>query len=52
MINIEATQTELQGKNPRKVLRHALENYDKVAISFSGAEDVVLIDMALKRYKK
>lgn len=48
MINIEQTQTELQGKNPRKVLCHALKNYDKVAISFSGAEDVVLIDMALK----
>lgn len=48
MITIEQTQTELEGKNPRKVLRHALENYDKVAISFSGAEDVVLIDMALK----
>jgi len=48
MNNIEQTQTELQGKNPRKILRHALENYDQVAISFSGAEDVVLIDMALK----
>lgn len=48
MNNIEQIQTELQGKNPRKILRHALENYDKVAISFSGAEDVILIDMALK----
>lgn len=48
MNSIESAQTELQGKNPRKVLRHALENYDQVAISFSGAEDVVLIDMALK----
>ncbi|MCF7971827.1 MAG: phosphoadenylyl-sulfate reductase [Methylococcaceae bacterium] len=45
---IEQIQNELQDKNPRKVLRHALENYDQVAISFSGAEDVVLIDMALK----
>jgi phosphoadenosine phosphosulfate reductase len=48
MNNIESIQTELANKNPRKVLRHALENYAKVAISFSGAEDVVLIDMALK----
>ncbi len=48
MNTIEQIQSELQGKNPRKVLRQALENYDQVAISFSGAEDVVLIDMALK----
>ena len=48
MSTIEQTLTELQGKNPRKILRYALENYDKVAISFSGAEDVILIDMALK----
>ncbi len=48
MSHIETIQTELQNKNPRKILRHALENYEKVAISFSGAEDVVLIDMALK----
>ena len=48
MSNIESLQTELAGKNPRKVLRHVLDNYANVAISFSGAEDVVLIDMALK----
>ena len=48
MNNIEQIQNELQGKNPRKIRRHALENYDQVAFSFSGAEDVILIDMALK----
>ena len=48
MNNIKQIQSELQGKNPRKILRHALENHDQVAISFSGAEDVILIDMALK----
>ncbi|SHE23530.1 phosphoadenylyl-sulfate reductase [methanotrophic endosymbiont of Bathymodiolus puteoserpentis (Logatchev)] len=48
MNTIEQIQSELQNKNPRKVLRHALENYDQVAISFSGAEDVILIDIALK----
>ncbi|BCG63799.1 MAG: phosphoadenosine phosphosulfate reductase [Methyloprofundus sp.] len=48
MHDIESIQTELQNKNPRKVLRHALESYDRVAISFSGAEDVVVLDMALK----
>ncbi len=46
--NIEYLQTELQGANPRKILKAALQNYQNIAISFSGAEDVVLIDMALK----
>lgn len=41
-------QTELQGKNPRTILKAALANFDNIAISFSGAEDVVLIDMALQ----
>lgn len=45
--DIQAAQAELQGKKPRSILRSALENFDNVAISFSGAEDVVLIDMAL-----
>lgn len=46
-INVEKLQEELQGKNPRKILRTALESFDNIAISFSGAEDVVLIDLAL-----
>jgi phosphoadenosine phosphosulfate reductase len=41
-------QTELQGKNPRTILKSALTHFDNIAISFSGAEDVVLIDMALQ----
>ncbi|NOV30967.1 phosphoadenylyl-sulfate reductase [Methylomonas sp. ZR1] len=41
-------QTELQGKNPRTILKAALAHFDNIAISFSGAEDVVLIDMALQ----
>ena len=40
-------QTELAGKNPRTILKSALGLFDNIAISFSGAEDVVLIDMAL-----
>ena len=46
-ITLSTLQTDLKDKNPRKILRAALENYDNIAISFSGAEDVVLIDMAL-----
>jgi phosphoadenosine phosphosulfate reductase len=41
-------QAELHGKNPRTVFKAALAGFDNIAISFSGAEDVVLIDMALK----
>lgn len=47
LFEIETTQVELQNKNPRKILKAALESFDNIAISFSGAEDVVLIDMAL-----
>jgi len=46
--NIEQLQSELSGKNPRIVLKSAISLFPKIAISFSGAEDVVLIDMAVK----
>ncbi|BBL57725.1 phosphoadenylyl-sulfate reductase [Methylomonas koyamae] len=45
--DLNTAQTELQGKNPRTILKAALANFDNIAISFSGAEDVVLIDMAI-----
>jgi phosphoadenosine phosphosulfate reductase len=47
-LTIKSLQTELANKNPRTILKKALESFDNIAISFSGAEDVVLIDMALK----
>lgn len=46
--DLSAAQTELQGKNPRTILKAALAQFERLAISFSGAEDVVLIDMALQ----
>jgi phosphoadenosine phosphosulfate reductase len=46
-INIEQLQTELKHKNPKFILKKALALFDNIAISFSGAEDVALIDMAL-----
>jgi phosphoadenosine phosphosulfate reductase len=49
--NIETLQTELQNKNPRTILKAALAHFDNIAISFSGAEDVVLIDMAVQLKK-
>lgn len=39
---------EYNAKHPREILRLALERFDQVALSFSGAEDVVLVDMAAK----
>ena len=46
-MNIDELSTQLAGKNPRVILKAALEQFNHIAISFSGAEDVVLIDLAL-----
>ncbi len=46
--DIKTIQAELVNKKPRGILKVALESFDNIAISFSGAEDVVLIDLALK----
>lgn len=37
---------ELQKQSPQKILQYAMEQYENLAISFSGAEDVVLVHMA------
>lgn len=44
---IAKLSTELSGKNPRAILKAAIQQFDNIAVSFSGAEDVVLVDMAL-----
>lgn len=46
--NLATAQAELQGQNPRVILKAALASFDNIAISFSGAEDVILIDLALQ----
>src|SRR5262245_58754358 len=47
--NLAALATEYAGKDPRDIIALALKEYGgDVAISFSGAEDVVLVDMAKK----
>ncbi|MEE4299599.1 MAG: phosphoadenylyl-sulfate reductase [Pseudomonadales bacterium] len=43
--DFEAASAILEGADPRDVLAHAIESFDAVALSFSGAEDVVLVDM-------
>jgi phosphoadenosine phosphosulfate reductase len=47
-IDLERIKAELAGKNPRTILKTALSLFDNIAISFSGAEDVVLVDMAVR----
>ena len=48
---IEAFDEQLSKLQPKQIVKAALEKFDNIAVSFSGAEDVVLIDLALK-FKK
>jgi len=47
-LNIATLEAEYTQKTPREILKFALETFDSISISFSGAEDVVLVDMASK----
>ena len=44
----EQTARDYMHRAPEEILKLALRSFDNIAISFSGAEDVVLIDMAVK----
>ena len=45
-LDIDALQEKYAEKSPMQILEFALGQFENIAISFSGAEDVVLIDMA------
>ncbi len=47
-LTIEQLAKEYENKSPQEILEYALKSFRNIAISFSGAEDVVLIDMAKK----
>lgn len=48
-VDYEQLAKEYENKTPQEILEYALNNYSNdIAISFSGAEDVVLVDMAKK----
>ena len=47
-LDFSALNEEYAEKRPKDLIRYALEQHDSIAVSFSGAEDVVLIDMAVK----
>ncbi len=44
--DIIQTDQLFQNKTPQQILKYALDSFDRISISFSGAEDVVLIHMA------
>jgi phosphoadenosine phosphosulfate reductase len=46
--DVAALEAELAQKSPQAIIEKALSLFDDIYISFSGAEDVVLIDMAHK----
>jgi phosphoadenosine phosphosulfate reductase len=46
--NLEKQLKEYEDRSPAAIIKLALENFDNIGISFSGAEDVVLIDIATK----
>ncbi|MBS3803332.1 MAG: phosphoadenylyl-sulfate reductase [Oleiphilaceae bacterium] len=48
MNEIQKLNESLSGQSPRAILKAALARYDNIAISFSGAEDVALIELAHK----
>jgi len=48
VINVVDVDKTLQEATPIEVMRYACEHFDNIAVSFSGAEDVVLIDIAAK----
>lgn len=45
-IDVVSLDEALQSQSPQEVLAYALKQFDNIALSFSGAEDVALIDMA------
>ncbi len=49
--DINALNDQLADKSPQEIISEALDRFDNIAISFSGAEDVVLVDMAAKSGK-
>ena len=45
---IESINTDLAKLQPKQIMKFALDKFKNIAISFSGAEDAVLIDLAVK----
>jgi phosphoadenosine phosphosulfate reductase len=52
MNEIQQLNESLSDQSPRAIIKAALAKYDNIAISFSGAEDVALIELAHKMTDK
>ena len=46
LLNVVDLDAKLQQQSPQEILKYAMDQFGLIALSFSGAEDVVLIDMA------
>jgi phosphoadenosine phosphosulfate reductase len=49
---ISALAKDYEDKDPKDLISLALQEFDQLAISFSGAEDVILIELATKAASK
>lgn len=47
-INLTDIDNKLQSQSPQDILAYAIEQFGNIAVSFSGAEDIALIDMATR----
>ncbi|WP_096084459.1 phosphoadenylyl-sulfate reductase [Agaribacterium haliotis] len=45
-LNVTDINAQLSNSSPQDILKYALNEHDNIAVSFSGAEDVVLVHMA------
>jgi phosphoadenosine phosphosulfate reductase len=48
VFDVENLAIEYDQKDPNEIVKLAFDSFENLAISFSGAEDVVLVDMAVK----
>ncbi|MEX0607228.1 MAG: phosphoadenylyl-sulfate reductase [Halofilum sp. (in: g-proteobacteria)] len=48
VVSLDKLPQDLEDRSPQEIIACALEHFDNLAISFSGAEDVVLVDMATR----
>lgn len=46
--DVEKLAAEYAGKSPQQILQLAFDNFDDLWLSFSGADDIVVLDMAWK----
>lgn len=47
-LDIDALAADYANQSPQQILQLALQHYDNLWLSFSGADDIVLLDMAWK----